>query len=105
YSGMREVFVTVIFGTGAFLIGYKIAEVNLDNTASILAGAGALCLVWFPTKPGGNKIPAPRLTPLQEHWTPSSVVVPPRGHSCVRERTGGGRVPVRGSRRKVVRRR
>jgi len=82
WSGMREVFVTVIFGTGAFLVGYKIAEVSLDNTASIFAGLGALCLAWFPTKPGCDTpitastcthVPLPVLTPLQEHWTPSTV--------------------------------
>jgi len=73
YSGMREVFVTVIFGTGAFLVGYKIAEVSLDNTASIFAGLGALCLAWFPTKPGGNVTPVPHLNPLQDRWGPSTV--------------------------------
>lgn len=73
YSGMREVFVTVIFGTGAFLVGYKIAEVNLDNTASIFAGLGAMRLAWFPTKPGGNKIPPPHLTPLQDRWGAGTV--------------------------------
>jgi hypothetical protein len=83
WSGVRDIFVTVIFGIGAFLVGYKIAEINLDNTASILAGLGALCLAWFPAKPGCDKVPItaancahvplPVLTPLQQHWTPSTV--------------------------------
>jgi hypothetical protein len=47
--------------------------VSLDNTASIFAGLGALCLAWFPTKPGGNKIPVPHLTPLQDRWGRSTV--------------------------------
>jgi hypothetical protein len=85
WSGMRDVFVTVIFGTGAFLAGYKIAERNLDNTASFIAGLGALCLAWFPTKPQcltvHNTVIAPKakcmalpypvLTPLEKHWTPT----------------------------------
>lgn len=68
WSGMRDVFVGVIFGTGVFLVGYRIAEVGLDNTASILAGLGAMCLSWFPTKPqpaSEHPIPTPVLTPLQ----------------------------------------
>jgi hypothetical protein len=85
WSGMREIFVTVIFGTGAFLIGYKIAERNLDNSASIVGGLGALCLAWFPTKPGCltmhdtaiaadcKNVPLPVLTPLEQHWTPTTV--------------------------------
>ncbi len=87
WSGMHDVFVTIIFGTGAFLVGYKIVERTLDNTASIVAGLGALCLAWFPTKPGPDcltlhntvvsatckSIPFPVLTPLEQHWTPTKV--------------------------------
>lgn len=68
WSGMRDVFVGVIFGTGVFLVGYRIAEINLDNTASILAGLGAMCLAWFPTKQQPateHPLPRPVLTPLQ----------------------------------------
>jgi hypothetical protein len=67
WSGMHDVFVTVIFGTGAFLITYRIAELSLDNTASLVAGLGATCLAWFPTKPGDNNIPTPVVTPLENH--------------------------------------
>src|SRR4051794_21180547 len=35
YSGMREFFVGAIFGSGAFLLAYKVSEASLDNTASI----------------------------------------------------------------------
>jgi hypothetical protein len=69
WSGMRDAFVGVIFGTGAFLISYRIAEVSLDNTASIVAGLGAMCLAWFPTKPqppSEHPIPVPTLTALQD---------------------------------------
>ena len=80
WSGMHDVFVTIIFGTGAFLVGYKIIERSLDNFASIVAGLGALCLAWFQTKPGCltvhntvvaadcKNVPLPVLTPLEQHW-------------------------------------
>lgn len=88
WSGMHDVFVTVIFGTGAFLVGYKIIERSLDNLASICAGLGAMCLAWFPTKPGCltmhntvvdpdpmhcKNVPPPVLTPLEQHWSPTVV--------------------------------
>lgn len=85
WSGMHDVFVTVIFGTGAFLVGYKIIERSLDNLASICAGLGAMCLAWFPTKPGCltvhntvvaadcDNVPLPVLTPLEQHWSPTIV--------------------------------
>src|SRR3954454_21287804 len=38
YSGMRDEFVGIMSATGVFLVTYKIAERNLDNAASILAG-------------------------------------------------------------------
>jgi len=54
YSGMRELF-TVGIGTVAFfLLTYKIAERNLDNTLSMLAGGFGLLIPFFPThEPGG----------------------------------------------------
>ena len=42
YSGMREEFVVIIGATGVFLVAYKIAERNLDNLASIVAGIAAV---------------------------------------------------------------
>ena len=75
YSGMREWFVGTIFGSGAFLIAYKVSEVSLDNTASIGAGICAGLIALFPTgRPGGHpRPPRPPLNPLQdwigEVWT------------------------------------
>jgi len=63
YSGVRELFVGALSATGVFLLTYKVAERNLDNTLSLLAGAGVLLVAVFPTnRPGGGG----RLTPLQE---------------------------------------
>ena len=46
-----------------FLITYKVAEINLDNTLSILAGLAALLVALCPTaRPG----PAVGQTPLQQ---------------------------------------
>src|SRR5947208_5830309 len=77
YSGMREFFVGVIFGSGAFLLAYKVSEVSLDNTASIGAGICAWLIALFPTgRPSVHdhpKPPVPPVNPLQdwigEAWT------------------------------------
>ena len=62
HSGVRELFVGALSATGVFLLTYKVAERNLDNTLSLLAGAAVLLVAVFPTNgPGGA-----RLTPLQE---------------------------------------
>jgi hypothetical protein len=70
YSGMREFFVGVIFGSGAFLLAYKVSEVSLDNTASIGAGICAWLIAMFPTGlpplKEHPKPPRPALTPLQD---------------------------------------
>jgi hypothetical protein len=65
YTGMRDVFVATIAATGIFFITYKIAEVNLDSTASTLAGLSAVLISQFPTGPPGQKPPV-ELTPLQD---------------------------------------
>jgi hypothetical protein len=70
YSGMRDEFVGILSATGIFLITYKIAEKNLDNAASILAGVCACVIPIFPT---GQPSPAPPLTPLQD-WLGVGVV-------------------------------
>ena len=77
YSGMREFFVGAIFGSGAFLLAYKVSEVSLDNTASIGAGICAWFIAIFATgRPPLRehpKPPRPPLNPLQdligEGWT------------------------------------
>ena len=63
YSGMRDVFVGIMASTGVFLFTYKIAERNLDNAASLLAGICAGLIALFPT---GRPSSAVALTPLQD---------------------------------------
>jgi hypothetical protein len=64
YSGMRDEFVGILSATGIFLITYKIAELNLDNSASLLGGASAILIALFPTgRPSYAHVP---LTPLQQ---------------------------------------
>jgi multisubunit Na+/H+ antiporter MnhB subunit len=76
YSGMREFFVGAIFGSGAFLLAYKVSEVSLDNAASIAAGVCAWLIAMCPTgRPSLAEHPSPPrppLNPLQnligENW-------------------------------------
>lgn len=65
YSGVREWFVGALFAFGVFLITYKVAEANLDNLLSIVAGVAVLVVPLFPTWRPDDDIP---LTPLQERW-------------------------------------
>jgi len=70
YSGMRDEFVGILAATGIFLITYKVAERNLDNTLSLLAGLSAIVITLFPTgKPPYAHVP---LTPLQKLLSESS---------------------------------
>ena len=70
YSGMREFFVAAIFGSGAFLLAYKVSDISLDNTASIGAGFCAWLIAMCPTgRPSvaeHSKPPRPPLNPLQD---------------------------------------
>lgn len=64
HSGMRDVFVGTLCATAVFLITYKVAEANLDNTLSSLAGIAAFGVAVFPTSlPLGS---SSVLTPWQE---------------------------------------
>ena len=64
YSGMRDEFVGILGAIGIFLITYKVAERNLDNTLSLIAGACAIVIPLFPTgEPPYAHVP---LTPLQK---------------------------------------
>ena len=65
YSGVRELFVGALCATGVFLITYKVAERNLDNTLSVLAGLAVLVVAVFPTSRPSESVP---LTPLQDAW-------------------------------------
>ncbi len=66
YSGVRDLFVGALCVTGAFLVTYKVAERNLDNTASIVAGLAALVVALFPT---GRPDDALGLTSVQRVFT------------------------------------
>jgi hypothetical protein len=70
YSGARELFVGTLSAIGVFLITYKVAEVNLDNTLSLLAGLAVLVVALFPT---GRPIDLVGLTPLQDRLGESVV--------------------------------
>jgi hypothetical protein len=63
YSGMRDVFVAILSATGVFLITHQVAEKNLDNTATLIAGLCACLIPLFPTgRPSGHVA----LTSLQD---------------------------------------
>ena len=94
YSGMRDEFVGILGAIGIFLITYKVAERNLDNTLSLIAGACAIVIPLFPTgEPPYAHVP---LTPLQKllgesttkwvHFTASGafLVSPRRDHLLLR---------------------
>ena len=66
YTGMHDVFVASLAAMGIFFVAYKIAECDLDATASTLAGAGAIVISQFPTGPPKSGIPAGYPTPLQD---------------------------------------
>jgi hypothetical protein len=50
YSGMRDLQVGVICATGTFLLAYKVAEQNLDNTLSIVAGLAVVVSALSPPR-------------------------------------------------------
>ncbi len=62
YSGVRDLMVGTICAIGTFLLAYKVAERNLDNTLSVLAGLTVILVALFPprVRTGGT------LSPLQE---------------------------------------
>ena len=70
YSGVRELFVGALSATGVFLIAYKVAEVNLDNTLSLLAGVAVIGVAMFPTDRSSDAI---ALTPLQDRLGETTV--------------------------------
>lgn len=71
FSGMRDEFVAIMCATGIFLLTYKVAERNLDNAASLLAGFCAIFIALFPT--GRPAYSATGLTRLQE-WLGETTV-------------------------------
>jgi hypothetical protein len=70
------VFVGALCVTAVFLITYKVLEHNLDNTASIVAGAAALGVALFPTRRSDAAVAAGiGPTPLQESLGETFVAV------------------------------
>ena len=62
YSGVRDLMVGTICAIGTFLLAYKVAERNLDNTLSVVAGLTVILVALFPPRlPRGGK-----LAPLQD---------------------------------------
>jgi hypothetical protein len=80
YSGVRELFVGSLCAIGVFLVAYKVAEVNLDNTLSLLAGMAALGVAFFPTDRPRDSIP---LTPLQDKLGETAVATVHYGSAAV----------------------
>jgi hypothetical protein len=70
YSGVRDLFVGTLSATGIFLITYKVAERNLDNTLSLFAGLAVIVVALFPT---GLPKHFAKLTPLQDRLGESAV--------------------------------
>ena len=56
YTGLRDVFVGGLVTIGVFLLTYMVFEKNLDNAASLVAGAAVIVVAWAPTGPpaGGD---------------------------------------------------
>jgi len=70
YSGSRELFVGGLSAIGIFLITYKVAESNLDNTLSVVAGVSVVLVALFPTSRSSDLI---GLTALQNRVGESRV--------------------------------
>ena len=63
YSGVRELFVGLIWAIAVFLFTYKILEWSRESLLSSIAGVAAIAVAVFPTgRPGDGFAP----TPLQE---------------------------------------
>lgn len=62
YSGMRELFVGVLWAIGVFLVTYKFGEFSRESRASTYAGLSVIAVAVFPTQRPGDGFP---LTPLQ----------------------------------------
>ena len=69
YSGARDVFVGALSATGVFLLTYKVAERNLDNAFSLLAGVAVLVVAQCPTGLPEDVDP----TPLQARFTEAAI--------------------------------
>lgn len=63
HSGLRDIFVGVMWAIAVFLCSYQVFERNLDNTLSWMAGVAAVVFATFPT---GRDDDTSQLTPLQD---------------------------------------
>ena len=63
YSGMRELFVGVLWTIGVFLVLYKLTEFSWESRLSTLAGLAVVLVALFPTRRPGDGV---SLTPLQD---------------------------------------
>ena len=59
YTGVRDLMVGAICSTGVFLLAYKVAERNLDNTLSVVAGGTALAAALAPPRLPAGVNPSP----------------------------------------------
>jgi hypothetical protein len=70
YSGMRELFVGVLWAIGVFLITYKFVDHSWESRLSTLSGCAVVAVALFPTgRPGAAVV----LTPLQELLSETTV--------------------------------
>ncbi len=70
YSGMRELFVGVLWAIGVFLVLYKLTEFSWESRLSTLAGFAVVLVALFPTGRPGDGV---SLTPLQNLLGEASV--------------------------------
>ena len=63
YSGMRELFVGVLWAIGVFLVLYKLMEFSWESRLSTVAGFAVVLVALFPTGRPGEGV---SLTPLQD---------------------------------------
>lgn len=63
YSGVRELFVGVLWAIGVFLVLYKLTEFSWESRLSTCAGFAVLLVALFPTGRPGDGV---SLTPLQD---------------------------------------
>jgi uncharacterized membrane protein len=63
YSGMRELFVGVLWAIGVFLVLYKATDYSRESRLSTYAGLAVIFVALFPTGRPGAGVP---FTPLQD---------------------------------------
>ena len=63
YSGMRELFVGVLWAIGVFLVLYKLTEFSWESRLSTVAGLAVVLVALFPTGRPGAGVSS---TPLQD---------------------------------------